>query len=583
MKFLPIVTRELLVAARQPVTYRNRFWTVTAGLLVASGFVISYASQGVTPALQGRRLFTGLAILGLAYCLIIGVRLTADCLSVEKRDGTLGLLFLTDLGGFDVLMGKLAATSLNSVYGLVALVPILAIPLQMGGVSGQTFFQVVLCLLNALFLSLTAGLFVSALSVNDRKALYAALMLVSMIAGGPYLVLVYVNTADWFSNVFVQVSFLLLLLVSPISPFVVANFPASLGTGANAFLRSVDLSMNHIFALTLMISHLISWLLLARAASVAVAYARRRRTSGWVGKIRTRVQQFLYGNTDDRRRHRRELLNINAFAWLTSRERFKSKYVWGFLAAVIGIYFWNLTRQGDVVFDDKTLIPLGFFVHAFLKIWIASEACHRIAEDRRVGALELLLSTPLGPPDIVKGQLLALWRQFALPLVTLFFLEMFLIFTFATEAQDTVRFQTRAIYLSGAVMLLVDCALIAWVAMWYGVRHGNTNRAIVQTILMFLAAPWCLYAVAVQGWEVARMVFTTQGIFVLDFRWMGKEGLFFELWWPRLDLVGKVIIWVGVGVIYGWLMGLKWARGRLLSSFRECVAADHDPTKGRAA
>jgi hypothetical protein len=41
---------------------------------------------------------------------------------------------------------------------------------------------------------------------------------------------------------------------------------------------------------------------------------------------------------------------------------------------------WNLKSQGDVMFDDRTLIPLGFIVHAFIKVWIASEACYRIAE-----------------------------------------------------------------------------------------------------------------------------------------------------------------------------------------------------------
>ena len=36
----------------------------------------------------------------------------------------LGLLFLTDLRGHDIVLGKLAATSLRAVFGLVAIVPV---------------------------------------------------------------------------------------------------------------------------------------------------------------------------------------------------------------------------------------------------------------------------------------------------------------------------------------------------------------------------------------------------------------------------------------------------------------------------
>src|SRR6185369_11363920 len=75
---------------------------------------------------------TGTAVL---YAFVAGMRDTADCLSWEKREGTLGLLFLTDLKGYDVVLGKLAAHSLNAFYSVVAVLPMLAIPLLMGGIT----------------------------------------------------------------------------------------------------------------------------------------------------------------------------------------------------------------------------------------------------------------------------------------------------------------------------------------------------------------------------------------------------------------------------------------------------------------
>jgi len=62
--------------------------------------------------------------------------------------------------------------------------PILAITLLMGGVTGAQFWKTALALVNALFLSLVAGLFVSAISRDSQKALAGTLLLLALLAGG---------------------------------------------------------------------------------------------------------------------------------------------------------------------------------------------------------------------------------------------------------------------------------------------------------------------------------------------------------------------------------------------------------------
>lgn len=84
---------------------------------------------------MGRTLFTSLSILAFAFCPLVGPFLTADCLSEEKRDGTLGLLFLTDLSILHVVVGKWIATALAGLYGLLAILPALGLPLLFGGVT----------------------------------------------------------------------------------------------------------------------------------------------------------------------------------------------------------------------------------------------------------------------------------------------------------------------------------------------------------------------------------------------------------------------------------------------------------------
>ena len=572
MNFFPIVIRELLVAARKASTYRNRFWTPMAGLLITAVLVFVMGGRAVSGATQGPVLFTSLAVLGLAYSLYAGVRSTADCLSFEKRDGTLGLLFLTDLRGIDVVLGKLSATSLNSIYGLVALIPILAIPLQMGGVTGMAFFQVVLCLLNALFLSLAVGILVSAFSIHDRKAMTAAALTIGGLALGPFALLVYVETLDGPLPEGVRILVWSLLVLSPISPFLIANSTNVMGISISQFFLQWNWSQEMVFSVALLVSHAIAWGLLITASRVLVAFVRHESRNSILLAIQAWTHRIVYGSDDLRQAHRKKYLELNAFSWLSSREQLKSKYVWIFVVSIVAIYAWNLRSQGDVMFDDRTLIPLGFLIHAFIKIWIASEACYRIAEDRRIGALELLLSTPLGPWDIVRGQLLALWRQFGAALLCLFALELVLIFGFATEAKVGLGFQTRAIYLGGAVMLLFDGAMITWVAMWNGVKYGGANQAIVKTIVGFLMVPWVLYAIAVQVWEGIRGLVSTNGLVTIDFRWTGFESWYLTYYWEQIDTAGKVMIWVGVGLLFNFRVAVMGARTRLLKGFRECVS-----------
>src|SRR5689334_8844113 len=127
MTFLPVVERELRVASRRRYTYWTRFFAAL-GTLTLCTWIWGWLTDGQPAADRGQSLFRTIAGLAFVYSLFVGIATTADCLSEEKRDGTLGLLFLTDLTGFDVVLGKLAATSLNAFYRLVSVFPILAIP-----------------------------------------------------------------------------------------------------------------------------------------------------------------------------------------------------------------------------------------------------------------------------------------------------------------------------------------------------------------------------------------------------------------------------------------------------------------------
>jgi hypothetical protein len=149
--FLPIADRELRVNARKRGTFRVRVVAGLVALVIGSGFFALASTSAFGRGNVGGTLFSVLTWLCLAGTLSAGLFFTADCLSEEKREGTLGFLFLTDLRGYDVVVGKLLAASLRGFYALLAVFPVVAVTFLMGGVTGAAFWKSSLALVNALF------------------------------------------------------------------------------------------------------------------------------------------------------------------------------------------------------------------------------------------------------------------------------------------------------------------------------------------------------------------------------------------------------------------------------------------------
>jgi hypothetical protein len=89
MILLPLIAREMRCAARHSSTYYLRTLAVAALLLVSLMFAAGNGFQKD----QGGRLFGALHLTLFAAIWVLVPVLTADCLSRERREGTLGLLF----------------------------------------------------------------------------------------------------------------------------------------------------------------------------------------------------------------------------------------------------------------------------------------------------------------------------------------------------------------------------------------------------------------------------------------------------------------------------------------------------------
>jgi ABC-type transport system involved in multi-copper enzyme maturation permease subunit len=534
MIVLPIVERELRVAARRRGTYTVRVLVALAAILVLAGTLGFLTSRGTPSAQHGRFLFRALLVVGFTYCLLAGARATADCLSEEKREGTLGLLFLTDLKGYDVVLGKLAASSLNSIYGLVAILPVQALSLQLGGVTPGELARSALVLLNTLFFSLATGLFVSALSRDERKAMFATVFVLFLVTVAPAVC-----------------GFVLAAFVGPFSgpeQWIMGLLAFSPVFGLGYLLTDFGPAMRvpmWPFWMSVFWVHLLTWALLGLTCLILPRLWQVRAKKTRAERLQERLEQRLYGEGVQRRRFRHRLLDVNPFLWLAQRERGKPLYVWGYLAAVTGTWLWGRFSQGDVMLDRNTVVPSLLLVHSFFKVWVVSEACTRLAEDRRHGALELLLSTPLTPDQILRGQWLALRRQFLKPLLVLMVIEFLLV----------RQAFTTGLGLMCGVVLAADFVALGWVGQWLALTTKHLTQAMLKTLLGVLLLPWVfLFPVA---WLLEES---------LRFRWPESLGN-----WSPFEL--RSVAWFVTGLGMDALLGWVWARRRLRRDFR-LVAMD---------
>ena len=443
MTFLPIVERELRVQARQKRTYRLRLGAAGVAIAMVS-FMLLVNEVFSTPGSLGHGLFTVLAWLAFLYCLLSGVGNTADCLSEEKREGTLGLLFLTDLKGYDVVLGKLLATSLNNFYGLIAIFPPLAITLCLGGVTAGEFWRLVLLLTNTLFFSLAIGMFVSALSRDEQRAWAGALSCLVVLAAGPVL---------GFRSVFDT--------RYGLSPAFFWQGIAALQAG--------------------------SWLLLALASAILPRAWQTAATDKTSPPAR-----FFRSSSGERRQ--RQAKESDPIFWLARHQAGSTKlYLWIVVAVASGAGVLTILMAPGSAAVVGSIFGCAVGLHLLLAVWLAFQASYAFASARSSGTLEVLLSTPLTTTQIIEGYLRGLKLVFTGPVVGLLAAESVMVGAeVGFRGYDPTQ-TVDVMLVVGAgfcmVLLISDLFAVGRFGLWMGLKSKRPGQAFAKTVLLVMVLP----------------------------------------------------------------------------------------------
>ena len=423
MNLLPVIVRELRAQSRQSMTY----WLRVIGIGAIVGVMALVDVQGA-PSELGGRLFSALnAALFISIWVFVPL-LTADTISREKREGTLGLLFLTPLTPIGIVFGKSLVHTLRAITLFLAVLPALALPFLLGGLTWKDCVVSLLLNGSALVLALAAGLLASTLVTDSRRALSLALVL---SLGFAYLFMLvhlhcFFSTLPKFLNLqfppptdfawFLPDNFIsqIQLLISFNTGLESHPYEFTWGMAPREGWRFVWLNYPAPFHIAWLRE--LGWLfiksVIAFAAIGGLASWRLRRT--WrlepPSLRQAQLQKFFCAPRIWKSIFRSKmtgLLTRNPVGWLQQYSWSARVVKWGWclgivLAECVVITEHSLSNVWDGQYMLASLLILG----------IAFTASGSFREERETGAMELLLITPLKIPQILRGRIRGVWGQF---------------------------------------------------------------------------------------------------------------------------------------------------------------------------
>lgn len=473
MTLLPVVERELRAAARQPFTYTLRVVGALALLVV---LMLSALEGGLRPD-EGGQLFGVLhATLFLAIWLLVPL-LTADCISRERREGTLPLLFLTPLKPSAIVWAKGIAQGWRGFTLWVAVLPVLAIPFIAGGVSWPEVVLSVLTNFSSICLAIAAGLVASAWSRVGNRALAAAVCLaiiffLGFVLAVPFFVALVPGTgAGGLFEFWVELSFPDVLAAT-------ANWEGAWGRFLSSAPRG-PVPVIAAFAIAGLCS-LVTLSLLVRFAAWKVKRTwRDPPPSARVLWLKDKLLRPILLQSLLRRWLQWELQR-NPIGWLERRSSIGRAVVWSWFAIVVCLYSWLLANLR--LFREE-FHGLQVSLAWLLTGSITLSAAGSFRRERETGVLELLLVSPLREWQLIGGRLRGLWSQF-MP-ATLFLCGIWLYC--ATFVAEQTRDEVQTVLSFAAILFTVPI-----VGLYFSLVRRTFLAAVIWTFLCEVAAPFAM-------------------------------------------------------------------------------------------
>ncbi len=516
----PVILRELRANSRRWTTYWLRL-IAAAAIVVAILFWFETERFGMRQT--GSQLFVHMHRVVLVIVWVLVPLMMCDCISSERREGTLGLLFLTNLRARQIVCAKAFVHLLQAFTLWAAIIPIIVVPLLLGGLSWKEILFSVGWTLGSLCLAAAAGITASSASSNRTRAVISAVFL----SGGFLLVFAALG------------SFAFALVAAWYFPVPRGQFPGIeqwIEMGA-AMLFGIDEAWNEIFSratprlqnaavLATFAVAFICFLLLVAVIALAALQIRRN----WQDKPKTTRQtqmehvfyspMFLKGLF---RRWMRWSLERNPIGWLEKRS-------WvGRIAALIWlsvmVSFASAAASYANAFRGDGLSLLNALMWMLL-ISVAYVAAGSFRRERETGALELILVSPLREREIILGRLRGIWAQF-LPAFLVWAAVIIYLYSWNNKWEPGVLLHFAVIY-----------AIIPIVGLYFSLRTRAVLVAWAATLLFTFGLPQL----------IGTVLYRTIGLFFRvrnDPAWFSgwATGAYWTIWFVTPLFMAAILFW----------------------------------------
>lgn len=429
----PLIERELRTATRKPQLRQTRLWGTIACAVITMVFLLTASSsaQASWGGNLNHLLFWG----GLIIILQVP-SYTVGIFAEERRNQTLGLLFLCGICPTEMFLSKTLGSALVSFSRLLLLYPFLAISFLGGGLSPDQFLATAISLPVLLLFVISVCVLASVLCQEESTALFVASGIAILLCG---MVPLIHELSD--SNQTIQLLCGELLVFSPARSAYLALNQLSGGTMSEFWNASA-------------VSTLWSALFLCAAGIVLSRVWQDKPDTATQDSVDSRLREWICGNSAWRKQLSQRWSDLNPYVWLALRDRWLLSLAWIVIGGVMLLWL-----VACVWWPHSWIKPANFFLTAillnYMLNWISIFAAAKtIGDNRRSGALELLLTTPLSHLDIIRGQLAAMREQFR-PIARAVLIFEIIMFVMGLQS----RFWTPS---SFTVYLVVWAALMLW-------------------------------------------------------------------------------------------------------------------------
>jgi len=420
----------------------------------------------------GTEMFVALSAVGAVLCALLAPAFTAGAVAQEKERGTLGLLQTTQLGGPEIVFGKVAGRVLVLYLLIAAGLPVLASCMLFGGVGPLHVFLMSLNLFAIATLCACVGFLLSVVCHRTHQALMASyLILTGYAILCPVVLLLFFRDQDvWELSRFLDPAVGFIHFLDRVQGL---RWNRGAGVGWKAATDCLPFCT------------IVSLLCLLAAKRLFPVFATREPTYLW-RRLFQRLDAFFNRLNKGLWRvdFRSDRLQGNPVAWKERHFRLLGKTDYliriGYLIGVcLGVLYACMTMASPGMWweDDFHMLMLGIMAPVLFLI-VSVLASSSIAVERDRSSWELLLSTTLTGKQILWGKINGTIRSSFL----------FLLFPLAHLAFARLAGGLgTGLVLAGIIVLIAGALLQLCIGTYFSIRSGGALNAFLWTFCIGLA------------------------------------------------------------------------------------------------